>query len=204
MMNKKIFIPILLSCLTISCTIKKATIHTYVHPGFISGQINSIAFLAVRESQATEIEARRMNIRIFEAFLDKNLHIEVTSPSESISLFKNNHLSDKWIKFLDTYEVYGRPDAEILNTIGSTLKIDGILQGEIIELTQLEGQVGLNRATTKAKVRYRLFDVYRGRLVWEATSDGSKIAATDTEPLPPVSDALRLAIDKISLYLPSL
>ncbi len=204
MMNKKILIPILFFCLTISCTIKEATIHTYVHPGFISGQINSVAFLSVHESQATEIEARRMNVRIFEAFLNKNPRVEVLSPSKSTSLFKNNRLSDQWIKFLDTYEVYGRPDVEILNTIGSTLKIDGILQGEIIELIQLEGQVGLNRATTKAKVRYRLFDVYRGRLVWEATSEGSKIAATDTEPLPPVSDALRLAIDKISLYLPTL
>jgi hypothetical protein len=203
-MNKLIFTFGLLFFFIFSCTIKEANIHTYIYPGYIPGQINSIAFLSVHESAAKEIEARRMNTRVFHAFLDKNPHIEVLSQSKSTSLMDNNHLSDTWTAFLKNYELYGRPDIELLSTIGSTLNIDGIMQGEIIELTQIEGKVGLNRATTEIKIRYRLFDTYRGRLVWEAVSDGIKIAATDTEPLPPVWDVLKLATDKLSYYLPSL
>ena len=203
-MSKLIFASGLLVYFICTCTIKKVNIHTYIHPGYISGQIHSIAFLSVRESQVKELESRRMNTRVFHAFLDKNPHIEILSQSKSTSLINGNHLSDTWTAFLENYELYGRPDVELLGTIGSTLNIDGIMQGEIVELTQIEGEVGLNRATTEVKIRYRLFDTFRGRLVWEAVSDGIKIAATDTEPLPPVWDVLKIATEKLLYYLPSL
>lgn len=194
----------LISIILISCAVQKATISTYVDPNFRSGRINKIAVFPIRNTRLAPSESQQINRKISMALKQRNPQIEIMSSAEAIRVLNDYDLADDWAVFLDNYVTSGVPDSKILKDIGNALSIDAILQGEIVNIFQEDGQVGYsgNRGTTRVTVRFTMLDVNDGKLVWESSSDGIKKTATKLESAPPIIDAVNLAIDKILSNLP--
>ena len=188
----------------VSCAVQKATINTYVDPNYQSGRINKIAVFPIRNTRLAPSESQQINRKISMALKQRNAQIEIMSSAEAIRLLNDYDLADDWAVFLDNYVTSGVPDSKILGEIGNALNVDAILQGEIVNIFQEDGQVGYggNRGTTRVTVRFTMLDVKDGKLIWESSSDGIKGTATKLESAPPIIDAVNLAVDKILTSLP--
>jgi len=155
-------------------------------------------------TQIESYEAENINRRVFTEFYEKNPRLEIIGPAKSNRLLNQNNLVNEWNIFLENYSKYGRPDLNILSKIRNKLKTDAVMQGEILDIMIKDGQYQVNTAITSVTVKYRIFDLNRGKLLWEATSHGIKEIGFTFEKAPPVRDAIKPAIDKIIQWLPVL
>ena len=78
------------------------------------------------------------------------------------------------------------------------------MQGEIKDIYTKDGQFNVNTAVTVVTVKYRIFDLNRGKLLWEASSDGLIELEITYKKAPPIMDAIEPAIDVIVEWLPVL
>ncbi len=193
-----------LSIVLTNCAVQKATINTFTDPGYGGGIIKKIAVFPAKNTRLAPSEAQQINRKISQAIKLKNPKVEIMSSAEVNRLLNDNNLADDWAVFIDNYVTSGVPDRTILIDIGNALGIDAILQGEIVNIFQQDGEFGYggNRGKTRVTVRFSMLGTKDGKLLWEATSDGIKGTATKLESAPPIIDAVNLAVDKILGTLP--
>ena len=106
-------------------------------------------------------------------------------------------LADEWAKFLDDYNSSGIPNSQLLFEIGDALNVDAIMQGEIVDVYQRDGKYGGDTALSRVTVRYSILSTDSGKLLWEATSRGSRESATTLADAPPLIEVIQLAQEKI-------
>jgi len=201
---KKLTLLPLLGLLLTGCATNKATINTYVDPNFSQGEVQEIAVFPIRNTRLAPSESQQINRKISQSIKRKNSSIEIMSSAEATRILNENDLSDDWAQFLDDYATSGIPNSNILAEIGSTLEVDAILQGAIVNITQEDGQYGGNKGTTRVTVRFSMLDTNEGNLIWESSSDGIKGTATTVGSAPPIIEVVNLAVDKILNSLPNL
>jgi PBP1b-binding outer membrane lipoprotein LpoB len=201
---KKITLLSIILIFLVSCATNKATINTYVDPNFSQGEVQNVAVFPIRNTRLAPSESKQINRKISQAIKRENSSIQIMSSSEAIRILNENELSDDWAQFLDDYATSGVPNSNILSEIGSTLGVDAILQGEIVNIFQEDGQYGGNRGTTRVTVRFSMLNTNEGNLIWESSSDGIKGTSTTLASAPPIIDAINLAVDKILDSLPNL
>jgi hypothetical protein len=188
----------------LSCIVKKATINSYVDPTYSIGIIQKIAIFPIICTQIESYEAENVNRKILEGIQYKNPFIEIINPNTAKNLINHYQLDDDWNTFREKYIKYGRPDFKILALIKSKLKIDAIMQGEIIDVKQQDGHLQINTAKTVVTLKYSIIGLNRGKLIWEASSNGLTENEVTSEKAPPIMDSLDLAVDIIIDWLPVL
>ncbi len=193
---------LLLGILVLSCAVRKATLDMYVDPNYQQGSITSIAVFPIRNARFAPSEARQVNRKISTAISQRGAEISIIGAAESIELLNEQGLADEWAIFLDNYVSSGVPNTNSLKEFGRVLNVDAILQGEVVNIFQKDGRYGGNKGTTRVTVRFSMLGTNRGKVIWEASSDGVAGTTTTLESAPPIIDAINLAVDKILQNLP--
>ena len=188
--------------LLVGCAASSASINTFIEPGLDISQLHRIAVFPVRNTAIVPSEARQLNRDISQAINRRKPSIVIISSAEVIDVLNQKGLVDEWARFIDTYNSSGIPNSGLLKEIGSALGVDAILQGEVLNIHQVDGVYGGNKGTTRVTVRYSMIGVSEGKLLWEASSDGFRTTVTTVEPAPPLIQAIKLAQDKILSTLP--
>ena len=205
MWNKKLLLTVwLLAFLALvlsGCATSRATIDSYIDPNFSSSSVKSIAVFPLRNARLAPSEALQINREITQAINRRNSAIKIIGASEAVDILNEKGLADKWSKYLENYATSGIPDAGILLEVGTALNVDHILQGEILNILQRDGDGWYLRASTRVTVSYAMMSVGSNRTVWSANSDGiAEAGYYDTAP--PIINAVRLAQNKILGVLP--
>jgi hypothetical protein len=191
------------TCLFLSgCAALSANIKSYVDPGFTGATIHRLVVFPIRNRLLTAIEAQQLNRDLAKAISRKEPSILIVGSVQAFKLLNENGLADQGLRFLDNYYSSDRPNASVLKKIGQSLGVDAIIQGEIVNIKQTDGVYRISEGTTRATVRYSMTEVKSGKLLWEASSDGSVTTVTTLEPAPPIIYAVLLAQSEILAALP--
>jgi hypothetical protein len=89
-------------------------------------------------------------------FRQKNPTVNIVGPTESMTLIKQAALLDKYSEFIGDYARSGILDANTLKEIGESLGVNAILQGEVFNIEQVDGDYNRKVGSTSLTVRYFL------------------------------------------------
>jgi hypothetical protein len=195
---KKLFVVFVL--VLVGCVTSTATIDSYTDPNFSAVNIKSMTVFPLRNARLAPSEALQINREITQAINKKNPANKIIGSSEAVEILNSKGLAEQWAKFQENYATSGIPDAGILREVGAALGVDMILQGELVNIFQRDGD-GWTYATTRVTIHYAAMDVAVNKTVWDATSDGIARKSVSSEA-PPIIDAGRLAQNKILEVLP--
>ncbi len=165
-------ISIILAILFFGCAGSSASINTYVDPSFDGTNLNRIAIFPIKNTKIAPSEAQQLNRDISQAISQRKSSIVIVSSAEVIDILNQKGLADDWARFIDNYNSSGVPNSSLLKKIGEVLGVDALLQGEIVNIQQMDGAYGRNKGTTRVTVRYSMMGTSSGKLLWEASSDG--------------------------------
>ena len=186
------------------CSISKGTINSYIEPTYSQGSIKRLAVFSVRNARFAPSEARQINKQIIQALVAKNPNLEIVSPSEALRKINDSDLAHKWADFVEDYYTSGIANKSILADVARSLNVDGVLQGQLVNVRQADGNNWNIKGNTRITISFSIVETHTAKTVWEATSDGIKGNATVSSPAPPIADALALAIEKITANIPLL
>lgn len=181
-----------------------ATISSYVDPTHQRGVIQSIAIFPVVNTRMAPSEAQQVNRRVSFVIHQRDPQIQLMSSVEAVDRLNDYGLADDWAVFLQNYVSSGVPDATVLGEIGGALGVEAIIQGEVLNVYQHDGDGEGRKGVTRVTVRFSMLDCLNGKLLWEASSDGLRETAFGgtVAHAPPVIEAIELAVDKILESLP--
>jgi hypothetical protein len=166
--------------------------------------IRSLAIFPVRNERLIPHESRELNLSVLQMFQQKNPNLKIVGPTESITLINRAGLADKYGKFLGDYARSRVPNANTLRAMGEILHVDAILQGEVCNIEQTDGDYKSNLGSTFLTIRYSLMGTNDGIILWEVVSNATKSTATPFESAPPLREAILIAQDWILTSLPEL
>ncbi|QTL99123.1 hypothetical protein GM661_14740 [Iocasia frigidifontis] len=200
---------VLLGIFLLSGCYDRATINTYSDPSFSKNTITRLAIFPMKNVNLTAGESRAINRGIAKGIHQINPNIEIMSTVEIIQILNKQGLTSEWSAFLEDYASTGVPNTETLFKIGDVLGVDGLMQGEIVNVYQENSHYGVNQKAPSVKlgvarvtVRYSTFGTDSGKLLWEATSDGINKTGITFSDDPSLIEAVMLAQQKIIENLP--
>ena len=185
-----------------ACATSKATLNSYVDPNFDATSVESVALLPSRNPSLAPSEARQITRSVAQGIHQRSPNVRILGPTEAAQALNDAGLADTWAVYLSNYAASGIPDAEVLRLVGDVLDVDVIVQGELVDVYQVDGVYGGNKGQTRVTVRFTMLDCQLGRLMWEASSDGIKTTATTLDGAPPIIEAVELAVDKLISSMP--
>jgi hypothetical protein len=147
--------------------------------------------------------SRQINNRIINSITSKNPEITFTSPSASLRKINDSGLASEWNDFVEDYYNSGIVNNKILYKISNSLGVDAVLLGQLISVYQSDGNGWDTTGTTIVTVIYSILEVSTAMTIWEVTADGIVKREMDI-PAPPISEAIDLAIEKITQNVPRL
>ena len=186
-----------------ACATSKATLSSYVDPNFNARSVESVALLPSRNPSLAPSAARQVNRRVAQGINQRSPNVSVLGAAEAAQLLNDAGLADAWATFLINYAASGIPDAEVLRSVGDALDVDVIVQGEMVDVYQVDGGTPSEMGQTRVTVRFSMLDTQEGRLVWAGTGEGIKAILTHREA-PPVIEAIDLAVDRLLSSMPRL
>jgi hypothetical protein len=137
-------------------------------------------------------------------FKQKNPTVNIVGPTESMTLIKQAALLDKYSEFIGDYARSGILDANTLKEIGESLGVNAILQGEVFNIEQVDGDYNRKVGSTSLTVRYFLMGTHDGIILWEVVSNATKSTATPFASAPPLYQTILKAQHWILTSLPEL
>jgi hypothetical protein len=206
-----IFLFLFLGSLFYGCSVSNsgATVKIYNSPSLNSGKIASIAFFPLRnqfvQTNALLGTGDMLEInRMFQTeFSNKNSKLQLFNSNSSIELLNKFNLVNSYDTLLSVYNNTGIPNTQILDRIGQAIKVDAIIQGFVVDISEKEILLGVQE--TKVIVKYVMFSTKSGEILWEATCSGYKqLGAYTSVPPPPISDLIEILRAKIIPELPIL
>lgn len=202
---KTIFIYVYaISVIMLSGCISTGKINSYVEPTYSKGNIKTIAMFPIRNARFAPSEARQLNKQLNQEMSKKNPNVKIISSSKALRAINNSGLAKEWSNFVEDYYTSGIADIEVLNKMSTSLKVDAIFQGQLLNVTQEDGRFG-RYGKTKITMSFSIVEVGTAKTIWEATADGTKFTSTDFgESAPPISEAIDLAMEKIKENIPLL
>lgn len=93
-------------------------------------------------------------------------------------------------------------DDGTLHKIGHVLKVNTVIQGEVIDIKRKFPKYRKVIGETTATVKYSIFSTTQGKLLWEATCSRVEKNAHSEQLIPPAIDAIEIAFDEIIDNLP--
>lgn len=191
------------SCFVLSgCASTNADVRTHTEPGYTGASIRRLAVFPIRSRRLTTSEARQLDAELSQAILKKRPSLVLLSSAEAVKLLNESGLADQASRFHDHYYPAALPNASVLRKVGQALKVDAILQGEIVNVQETDGVFNKHEGTTRVTLHYSMTAGESGKLLWEASSDGSVTTLTTAELAPPMSYAVFHAQKKILPTLP--
>lgn len=187
-----------------SCAVSKGAITSYVEPTYQAGSIKRLAILSIRNASRAPAEARAINVKVTQAIVAKNPSIEVVSPAAALEAINGAGLAKDWADYLNDYYTSGIANRVILERIAKALSVDAIMQGQLVNVHQEDGNGWSKLGVTRVTVSYSIVEVATAKQIWEATADGIKTTSTEFEAAPPIAEAIQIAIDKILQNIPNL
>ena len=188
----------------VGCATSKATINSFTDPSYSAQDVRSIAVLPIRNARLAPSEAQTVTRKVSQTIHKDAPKLKLLGPEESVRILNQKGLAHDWATFVEDYVKSGVPDATALKTFGDALGVDALVQGELVNIQQEDGQFGGNKGHTRVTVRFTMLSTRDGDLLWEASSDGIKTNATTIGSAPPIIEAVDLAVDKILVNLPPL
>ena len=195
---------ILLSIFVSGCAIGKGTINSFVEPTYEIGSIQKVAVFSIRNAGFAPSQARQINKQIIQSLVAKNPEIEIVSPSEALRKINESNLAEKWADFVEDYYTSGIANKSILTSVNKLLGVDAVLQGQLLNVYQVDGDCWIRKGKTIITISFSVIENETAKTVWEASADGIKGSASACGIAPPISDALALAIAKVSENMPLL
>lgn len=196
--------PIVFASLIFGIGCSQTPSRTAVRPSIQPGQIKSLGILPLRNEGVIPDHSRTLNRAVLQTFHRKNPHITIVGPTESIALIERAGLTDTYSKFLRNFARPGIPDLSPVRALGDTLGVDAILQGEIFNIQQVDGDYQGNVGLTSLTVRYSLVGTHDGIILWETVSNPKRATKTPFEPAPPLYQVISEAQNWIASFLPLL
>ena len=186
------------ACFVLSgCASTNADVKTHTEPGFTSASIRPLAVFPIRNWRLTTSEARQLDTELSQAILKKRPSVVILTSAEAVNLLNESGLADQASRFHDNYYPAALPNAGVLRKIGQALKVDAILQGEIVNVQETDGVYNKHESVTRVTVLYSMTAGESGKLLWEASSDGSVTTLTTVELALPISYAVFMAQEKV-------
>lgn len=203
-MKKKVvlLIVLLISLVILTGCGERATIDTYSDPSFSKNSISKLAIFPIQNARLAPSESRQINRNVAQGIHSMNPNIKIMSSAIATNTLNDYNMSGLWAKFITDYNASGIPNSQILFEIGDVLNVDAIMQGEIVDVHQRDGKFAIHTAMSRVTIRYSILSTDSGKLLWEATSRGTKETATTVEDAPPLIEAIKLAQQKILDNLP--
>lgn len=187
-----------------ACGISRGTINSYVEPTYQQGSVKRIALFPIRNAGRAPSEARDINVKIAQAVGAKNPSVEIVAPATSVRTINDAGLADKWASFVEDYYTSGIANKVILKELATALNVDAILQGQLVNVVQQDGNNWSTKGQTRITVNFSILETDTGKQIWEASADGIKGNVTEFESAPPIAEAINLAIAKIVENIPAL
>ncbi len=187
-----------------SCGISRGTINSYVEPTYEQGSIKRQAFFPIRNAGRAPSEARDINVKISQALNAKNPGVAIVAPASSVRIINDAGMADKWARFVEDYYSSGIANKVILMELAEALEVDGIMQGQLVNVQQQDGDGWAIKGQTRITVNFSIVEAATGKQVWEASADGIKGNASESGIAPPIAEAINLAIAKIVDNIPAL
>ncbi|MBN8568970.1 MAG: hypothetical protein J0M18_05025 [Ignavibacteria bacterium] len=186
-----------------SCGGSGATSQNYQDPSYQNYTIKKVAVLPIRNTYMNIGEAQNVNRFFITELTRKVKGYEVVGPEDAIAKLNQDSLVEKYYEYLVKYSTTGIPNRELIKQIGTSLNVDGIVQGEIYNITKVDGRYGGNKGETKCSMRYSLLSANDGKVLWETTAEGYKTTTTTLEDAPPLMDVIMECMTKIIESVPS-
>ncbi len=200
----------------IGCTaMNTGEINSYVEVSYNPGSIKQVAIFSIRDVHFGPYESLQLNNRIINSMsgqinnriinsiTSKNPEITITSPSASLRKTNDSVLASEWNDFVEDYYDSGIVNKKILYKISNSLGVDAVLLGQLISVYQSDGNGWDTTGTTIVTVIYSMLEVSTAMTIWEVTADGFVKREIDIAA-PPISEAINLAIEKITHNVPRL
>jgi PBP1b-binding outer membrane lipoprotein LpoB len=197
-----LFILFLLAIFYYGCSGSGADSTNYQDPNFSSYKIIKIAVLPIRNTYLNIGEANNINRYFITQLSRKTTIYTFVGPDESIDKMNKDSLVDIYYQHLVSYSTTGIPNRETIKKIGVSLNVDAIIQGEIFNISKVDGQYGVQKGKTKCQLRYSLLSASDGKVLWETTVESYKYTATTLESAPPLNEVIILGMDKILESIP--
>lgn len=193
----------LIASVSVGCAVKKGTINSYVEPTYQQGSIKKVAVFSIRNASVAPSQARDINVRLIKAIVDKNSDVAIVSPANALKAINEAGLASKWADFVEDYYTSGIANKEILTEISRALEVDAIMQGQLVNVQQRDGDGWVTTGSTRVTVSFSIVQASTAKEIWSAAADGVSIRAADLDA-PPIAEAIDLALDKVIQNIPSL
>jgi hypothetical protein len=200
----------------IGCTaVNTGKINSYVEVSSNPGSIKQVAIFSIRDVHFEPSESRQLNNRIvnsmsgqinnkiINSITSKNPEITIISSSASLRKINGSGLASEWNDFVEDYYNSGIANKKILYKISNSLGVDAVLLGQLISVYQSDGNGWDTTGTTIVTVMYSILEVSTAMTIWEVTADGMVKREMDMAA-PPISEAIDMAIEKITQNVPRL
>jgi hypothetical protein len=145
----------------------------------------------------------QINNKIINSITSKNPEITIISSSASLRKINGSGLASEWNDFVEDYYNSGIANKKILYKISNSLGVDAVLLGQLISVYQSDGNGWDTTGTTIVTVMYSILEVSTAMTIWEVTADGMVKREMDMAA-PPISEAIDMAIEKITQNVPRL
>lgn len=200
----RVRLAVILTCgLLTACTSSRVTIDSYIDPAYSRAQIRSVAVLPVANPAFSPGEALELNRRVTMAIAARNSALRVLGAGEVVTALNQHNLAGPLGAFLDNFATSGIPDSSLLQRVGQALGVDVLIQGQLLNVLRQDGRAGFaaTPATTRVTVRFVMLDCRLGRMIWQASSEGTRLKSGFSSAAPLI-EAVNPAIDKILATLP--
>jgi hypothetical protein len=197
-MNYRLLFSGIILCLLMSGC-QTARLESYVNPGYNPAVIKRVAILPISNARLSAGNAAEVASSFAKAVARRNSSLALVSGSESVARLNSVGKADVWSEFLRNYSNGGIPNTNSIKDVASSLEVDAIIQGTILEIKQ-EDSNGYSYPMTRVVLRYTMFNAVDGAILWEVTGDGA-IQPYSYKAVP-IFEALKLANDKVLDNLP--
>lgn len=205
-MGRGFYTPALLAITVVlaGCAANRGSIDSYTDPSFTPGGITNIAVFPIQNARLAPAAAQQMNRAIASGINNTNPGLRVISPAESLRLLNDSGLADDYARFVEDFTTSGIADSVRLKAIGKGLGADAIFQASLLSLSRVDGRYGRNAGETRITLTAAILETRSGKMVWEASAEGVKGTKTTLGDAPQISEAAKLAVDKIAESIPVL
>lgn len=183
-----------------SCTTTR--IRTYQDPSLSATPLVSVAVLPLQNTRLGPQIAIDLNRGIVQALSRSNPTLKILGPAEVQETLSRAGLVETYAQFLRDYGTSGLLNKSALAKLGEALGVDGILQGDISQLEQQDGQP-YRPAYTKVVLRYSIISLTSGALLWESSATAKK-ETTAFNKAPEIEDVVPTAQSTLVEQMPML
>ena len=187
-----------------SCGGSGTDTQNYQDPALMNYKINTVAVLPMRNSYFGLSETKEVNRYFMTGISRKVTGYTIIGPDDAIEKINKDSLVEQYYKYLVTYSTTGIPNTEICKKVCTSIGCDLLIQGEVYNISKIDGRYGRNKGETRCSVRYSAITAIDGKIVWETTTEAYEKTTTTLEDAPALMDVIKVGMDDIIESMPNI